>query len=281
MNCSAMTLNLVPFNCQGIKSSIPEIHELCDKHDICLIQESWLMENELCMLHNIHKDFAAFVISSIDVSKGIIGGRSYGGLAFLWRKALSQHISIKKFDDKRIIVIEINTLTSKLLLLNVYLPYESHDNYDEYIHCLGKICTILDDADTANVIVMDDWNANPNSGSLFGSELKLFCDDNALIASDSIFLADNLDVHTYVSLAHYTTSWLDHCITTSSAHHCVQDVSVSYDYVSSDHFPLSAKISVDLLVQGVATENVAFRYNWSSMNDTDFCVTMSLLLITI
>ena len=69
-------IKLVSYNCQGIKTSLPTIQDICDRHDICLLQEHWLMDNELHILHNIHHDFSAI---GVDTSKGILSGRLYGG----------------------------------------------------------------------------------------------------------------------------------------------------------------------------------------------------------
>ena len=48
------------------------------------------------------------------------------------------------------------------------------------------------------------------------------------------------------SQAHGTTSWLDHCITTTSGQSIISHVSVIGNVVCSDHFPLCIKILCDI-----------------------------------
>ena len=61
---------------------------------------------------------------------------------------------------------------------------------------------------------MGDYNANIKSESVFGSELIEFCDLNNLCFIDKSSLSP--DSYTFISQAHHTTSWLDHCISTVS-----------------------------------------------------------------
>ena len=86
-------------------------------------------------------------------------------------------------------------------------------------------------------------NSDPNS--LFGEELHNFCDDNDYVLSD----VAKLNNGTFTSEAHGTVSWLDHCVCTKNAHDCVNDISVLYDYVDSDHLPLSLSFSIVNLPQ--------------------------------
>jgi len=65
-------LRIVSFNCRSVKTSLTTVKELCDKNDLILLQEHWLMADEIGVLSNIHKDFFAFGSSAIDVSKNIL-----------------------------------------------------------------------------------------------------------------------------------------------------------------------------------------------------------------
>ena len=63
---------------------------------------------------------------------------------------------------------------------------------------------------------MGDYNANIKSESVFGSELIEFCDLNNLCFIDKSY--------TFISQAHHTTSWLDHCISTVSGESIISNV---------------------------------------------------------
>ena len=130
--------------------------------------------------------------------------------------------------------MELLSNNGKLLILNVYFPYECQNNYDDYMNYLGKVDSIIQSADTNYVLVIGDMNADTYSGSdsvrnsLFGRELVLFCRENNFILSDVEKLASNNDIFTHYSAAHHTVSWLDHCVSTTSAHNPITDI-VTFD----------------------------------------------------
>ena len=52
------------------------------------------------------------------------------------------------------------------------------------------------------------------------------------------------DAFTFVSQAHGTTSWLDHCIIISAGQSLVADVSIINSAACSDHLPLSIHVQI-------------------------------------
>ena len=141
-------VKIVTYNCRSVKSSIADVRMLCDQSDICLIQEHWLFKDELPLLSSIHPDFQAFGISAIDSKKELFVGRPYGGTAILWRKSLCGLITPKSYNDPRIVGVELATETGNCLILCVYLPTDSRENFDDFTHYLGKIHSIIQNADT-------------------------------------------------------------------------------------------------------------------------------------
>ena len=150
----------------------------------------------------------------------------------------------------RIHGIEIKTNNGNILILNVYLPYECRNNYDEYMNYLGKIHGIIQSADTPYVFVIGDMNADTYMGrnstrtSIFGSELLSFCDENILVLSDVEKLSQSGDVFTHYSDAHDSVSWLDHCMTSTAANKLITDISVSDRFAVSDHLPLCITVNI-------------------------------------
>ena len=72
---------------------------------------------------------------------------------------------------------------------------------------------------------------------------------------------------TFVSEAHGTTSWIDHCLCTTQAHASLVGVNIGYGMQSSDHFPLSLCIDVPRLEsESVHTQ---CRLNWSKGSARD------------
>ena len=73
--------------------------------------------------------------------------------------------------------------------------------------------------------------------------MKDFCCNEGLLISDIILCDD--DTFTFYSEAHHSTSWLDHVLTTSSAHCLIDNIWVEYGMISSDHHPIVTRISVN------------------------------------
>ena len=103
------------------------------------------------------------------------GIRPHGGIAVMWRKTLGD-CCVLPVTDKRIMMFEIKCDAKKLLFVNVYMPYCTSDNLDEFLDYLGKINSIIEDADTPFTFVMGDFNAHiPNNAKNkheFGNQLK-------------------------------------------------------------------------------------------------------------
>ena len=140
-------LQISSYNCKSFKRNIGGISRLCDSSDIVFLQEHWLFPSDLPSLNNVHKDFMSFGISSMDLSDGLILGRPFGGLAVLWKNNLAPFVKPISFDDNRIIGLECKIDDLKILLLGVYLPYDTKKNFDQYVYYLAKLKSIVDDFD--------------------------------------------------------------------------------------------------------------------------------------
>ena len=265
-----MPLRAISYNCYGIKSTIPDLQELCSRCDILFLQETWLHRDELQILANVHPDFDWYGKSSMNSEKGIHVGRPYGGTGILWRKSISQSVKVKNYGDPRIIGVTVSTDNGLLDFINVYLPYQCDDNYDEYMLCLGKISAIIDESASNKVGVIGDFNAALNTP--FYRELADFCVKNNLSISDQIMLGANQNNYTYVSDAHLTCSWLDHIITTADMHKLVTQVTILDKRPASDHLPLAFTLEASMcsltLNKGYTPcEDKAKTVNWQEADD--------------
>ena len=128
-------IRVITYNCQGLKSSIHDIQALCSSYDLISIQESWLFQFELPLLSKIHREFEGFGISAIDDSTGIVRSRTYGGMAILIRK---QYRSMAQFytylNSSRLLGVQLSHNKESLLFINVYMPYQSDDNFEIFIN---------------------------------------------------------------------------------------------------------------------------------------------------
>lgn len=265
-------VKIVSFNCRGIKSSLGEIQLLCNTYDIVMLQETWLCENEFMFLNTISTEFYTSGIYAMDASEVISNGRPHGGLAILWRKSIAKHCFLVAYDDTRIMGINVKNECKQLLLLNVYLPYDDGTNVDDYKFYLNKIESSIEESVTPYVAICGDFNANiRNCAHRFGKELIRFCDNSGLYISDKILNID-IDRFTYVSDAHGTVSWIDHIVTTLSAHKIINDIYVLNDYVTSDHLPLVMEVSLNLIKltsSGEGRTGIPSGIKWDSLTKED------------
>ena len=230
-------LKICSFNCHSLKSSLEEVKSLCNQCDIIFLQETWLASFELTILNSIHDDFVGMGKTAMDSSAGLLKGRPFGGLAILWKKSLQSCVKVIAL-DKRIMCLHIQTSEGVVSLLNVYLPtdYGDYDSLDEFGMCLGHLSSALEQQSQISSLlgVLGDFNANCR-GSRFFCELLDFCADLGLIVSDINFIGPSNDNFTFVSAAHGSTSWLDHCLCSPSLHNLLQSVEIRFDVCTDDH----------------------------------------------
>ena len=62
----ANSLRIMSYNCYGLKSSLVDLYNLCDRSDVIFLQETLLFKHEQSILSNVHPDFEGMGISAID-----------------------------------------------------------------------------------------------------------------------------------------------------------------------------------------------------------------------
>ena len=269
-------IRVTSFNCKNYKTSVNEIYELCDNCDILVLQETWLLEVDLSLLSNIHTQFYAKGISSVNVESGILKGRPHGGIAILWKKCFANRCKIIDFQDDKLLGLEVQHKDGKLLIVNAYLPYCADINIDEYAYYLGKIESIFSDYDSPYIYVIGDFNADISgwhSGQVthkFGQDLLGFCKNEGFVMSDKE-LCSACDTYTFYSDAHCKTSWLDHVLTTVSGHSLINNIAIHYDTVTSDHHPITMHLACSYNIECCSQENAIKRncIKWDELNPDD------------
>ena len=108
------SIRFVSYNCRGWNTGS---FLLCDNFlkdvDICLIQEHWLLRDQLHILNNHNPEFTSFGVSGIDCSR-LLQGRPYGSCGFLICKSLLPRITFIDFDAHVFVQL---SLTRIILLL--------------------------------------------------------------------------------------------------------------------------------------------------------------------
>ena len=91
----SQTLKLVSYNCRGVMKSWLDVENLCRKHDVILLQETWLTKRNHSILSFVSLDHFSFAFSPVTDESGIRRGRPYGGIAILWNKALKNVVEVR------------------------------------------------------------------------------------------------------------------------------------------------------------------------------------------
>ncbi|KAI5645460.1 hypothetical protein NE865_02547 [Phthorimaea operculella] len=181
----------------------------------------------------------------MDTSAGMMRGRPYGGVALLWKKSVFADVSVVPSDNPRVCAVRINTSDRPLLILSVYMPTDDVSNSTEFSHCLGFIDAIIEASDAEAVYCMGDFNSHPHEP--FYNDLMRYCDENDLVCADVHNLRLDSDTYTYVSDINGARRWLDHIICSESAMRTVRNVSVKYDVLWSDHYPMLIECNLDII----------------------------------
>lgn len=177
---------------------------------------------------------------------GIVRGRIAGGVAIMWHKKLDTIIKVIRLEADWCIAVQIRMNNKDFVILNVYTPYESQKNEDEYLNRLAFINSFISVSSFTSVFIVGDMNADlSDQGSLFAKHMLQFCDDNNLVISSHKLLPAGS--YSYISEAWHSTSWLDHCISTADAHTGITSMEIVYEATMTDHIPFVMVLDCDNL----------------------------------
>jgi len=140
-------------------------------NDIIMLQVTWLYNDEMSVLSNIHTDFCGYGISSMNTALTLVSGRPYGGIGILWRKSLDKSGVVVKYENEsRILGLEVrDNAGCRHLFLNVCFLYEHSNYYDEYM----KLCNNIDNCESPYVYILGEFKLNVlRINSVFADKLK-------------------------------------------------------------------------------------------------------------
>ena len=107
-------------NCEGVKRSTEYIRRYLANFacDVIALQETWPLDGNATNLSNIHNKYMYTAVSGVDCKARILTSRPYGGVAFLYKKGLSNRIVPIKSTNRRIcgFIMKFNNLFSCLFV---------------------------------------------------------------------------------------------------------------------------------------------------------------------
>ena len=243
-------------------SKLNIIRDICDSSDVLFLQETWAMPADLTEFNCVSEQHNSYAISAVDPGE-LLCGRPYGGLTIIWRKSIDHLCRIVTFDDNRMLGLMVDFPGNPILFINVYLPYYSEHNVDDYIFYVGKVMSIIDELEGCGVMVFGDFNACV--GGTYYQQWVSACEEYELTFSDVTHLPATS--YTHVNNCSLSRSWLDHCLTSQTVHSCIADVSIDYNYHGSVHFPILVDLRIPSIQSVQIVECDSYRVKWDFSDD--------------
>lgn len=135
-----MDISVLSYNCRGLhlgQSAVDKarriiVDQLLERCDILCLQETFLSKQDLDGLISNNSSFHGAGESTTDLSLGIKKGRIPGGVAILWNKKLDAAINVIRFGVDWCIAVHFAQQDKEFIILNIYTPYESPHNEEDY-----------------------------------------------------------------------------------------------------------------------------------------------------
>lgn len=120
-----MTVQGLSYNCRGLRlgqSAGDRAHRrvtdnLLDHCDILCLQETFLSKQDIGQLSSLHPDFHGAEEAKANLSRGMVSGRTPGGVAILWRKQLDQLINVIRVNADWCIAINFKHNNKEFVIL--------------------------------------------------------------------------------------------------------------------------------------------------------------------
>ena len=216
----------------------------------------------------INKDFLCHGVSGFDSSE-VLRGRPFGGCAVLWRSGLAARVEIVDAGSNRICAIRFDCSKWKLLVVCVYMPYESSDeHFDDFCLQLSTVGSLIDQNADCHCVICGDFNVDFLRTRSHTAVLDDFCSINNLGISVkhpkcSIDYTYNFDMMRFSVLDHFLLS----SVLFDSA---VEKVFVLHDGENlSDHDPVFMHLAFDIQLIEFAEKSSCERIAWYKMTDDD------------
>ena len=161
-------------NINGYSHSKDFLHSLCDNAPDAIrgLQEHWLRppykkQFGVNQLRSVHPNFDGFGSSAMQktVDTKVSVGRPYGGTGFIYHKKYAKCLKpLLTYSHERVTVMELNTDSFKIILINAYMPYYNSRDLTGYLNkykeTIGFIDNVMHQNSDCKFIFLADFNCN-------------------------------------------------------------------------------------------------------------------------
>jgi len=283
-----MALNIASFNLRGLRGGLSMLNDLCQNNSIIAFQEHWLRPDELNKLSCVNSEFSFHACSGMStaVSRGVVSGRPFGGVGFLWNKSFDHCMEFVTNDaEGRCSVFKLKLSNKCILLFNLYLPCANNscDYRSEISFYAGFISDILQSVIHTDIIIMGDFNFDIDISKCGFLTFQQLVDEFHLSYCDNFIKSSN--TFTYVNDALNSRSCIDHFIVSSDIFQRTITVNVIDSNINfSDHRPIVLCLDlvpvIPISLQR-ASEKKVFKVRWDKCDTRDFYRVSGELLNTI
>ena len=256
-------LNILSFNCFGLKSALHPIENFIDSKscDILFLSEHWLHESEIPTVSDFFtlKGYQTYIKSGMNPDE-VISGRPYGGVGFVCKLTPGIVYRNLNVDNRRISAVQlIVNGRIALTIFGVYLPHfdGSSEQIIHYAETIDALQCLINDLSSSPVMIVGDLNASlPSNDFVMRNWYKSHpYNEHSLVLND--FLSDNdffvanfsykQDVkYTYFKGSH--RSYIDHVLVNDFSFSMITDCKILHCFAdnTSDHLPILTRFHVKL-----------------------------------
>ena len=271
-------------NVNGYTRSKDFLRSLCDDvpNAIRGLQEHWLRppykkQHGVNQLRCLHPNFDGFGTSAMKKSNEtkVNIGRPFGGTGFLYNKKYSDCLRpLLNYSHERVTVMELSTESTRILLINAYMPYYNSRDLAAYLNMyretLGFIENVMSQNRDSQFIILADFNCNISDDSHCYTKLfrKLMADFSLISAFDLISDFDWNNSFTRFDKKTKSYTLIDGFVISKDLVSLIDNVRIShYGDNVSDHLPVELDLHVVVKETETVNSNALPYINWSKLSD--------------
>jgi len=278
-------LKICSFNCEGVSRSTEYMNEFLSKYecDLLCLQETWLLNENLSKLGNIHDKYLYTGKSGVDSTRDILIGRPAGGVSILYHKSIAKYIECIDIAHPRLCSVILRSVSDmSILVISVYMPCDNYSMTNvntEFEEVISIIECTMHTHDCDAYILCGDFNTCFIRANAQSKCLNEFNERNNLLNAWESPISHRGYTYTNYSLNH--NSCIDYFFVTENVFDQLKECVVHYDPTNpSNHNVISLDYRCDSrnnVIRDRSCKSAAPRNAWYKATDDDIKMYQSRL----